>query len=425
MQKFLSLSLKGTQFIAYAKNKKKALKIILTLLVILIFLLTLSSIMNLQPTAFAVENKTQEEIEKQFDKKYSDLLNKLNVDTFQKFLDSLTEKQRNAFGIDNIKQAMKSLAEGDSKNFFDSLIKFVTDSLGNYFIGFLPSFITVIILCLLKNILSGLSGNFLKNGTNEVVHIVCFSALTVVLATGITDIVGTVKDTVSGMQSFASGIFPVLLTLMSMLGSIKSVGVYQPFMAVLSGFVLKLIVSIVLPIFIAITVFSVVGHLTKSVKLDRLTKLLKSVGTWALGLVFSIFVSLLTVQGVTGGVADKLTFNAAKFAMSSYVPILGGYLSDGFDIFAASTLLIKNTFGYVSVIVLIGWIALPVCKLIVFMFMLRLTSAIAQPLGDSRVSDMMNTIADSMSLLITALIGAAFMFFLILMLLISTVGIGL
>ena len=195
-------------------------------------------------------------------------------------------------------------------------------------------------------------------------------------------------------------------------------------MAVLSGSIIKLVQTIIVPAFIATIVFSVVGNISKNVKLDKLTKLFKSAAGWLIGIVFGLFATFLTAQGITGGVIDRLSFNAAKFAMSSYVPILGGYLSDGFDLLSASMVLVKNAVGLTGVAVLLAVVLFPLLQLVVFMLGLRLTAAIAEPVGDARTSSVLGSLADNMSLLITALTGVGFMFFVLLMLIIGSCNLG-
>ena len=319
---------------------------------------------------------------------------------------------------------MKSITKGGAHDFFGNFMGALGGVLGNYFLGFLPGFITIIVICLLKNLLTGMTSELGGKSTNEVVHVVCYSAIIVILMTGAVKVIKTVTHTIDVLSAFSEAVFPVLLTLLAAVGGASGVAVYQPFMAVLSGSIIKLVQTIIVPAFIATIVFSVVGNISKNVKLDKLTKLFKSAAGWLIGIVFGLFATFLTAQGITGGVIDRLSFNAAKFAMSSYVPILGGYLSDGFDLLSASMVLVKNAVGLTGVAVLLAVVLFPLLQLVVFMLGLRLTAAIAEPVGDARTSSVLGSLADNMSLLITALTGVGFMFFVLLMLIIGSCNLG-
>lgn len=374
-------------------------------------------------TAYAASD-AQENVEEDLADSVDGTIDRLDTDLFEEFLSSLDDESLRALGFTDVKSALKSLTQGGAENFFGNFAKVMASALGSYFLGFLPGFITIIIICLFKNMLTGMTSELGGKSTNEVVHVVCYSAIIVILMTGAVKVIVTVTNTVNSLAAFSEAVFPVLLTLLAALGGGTGVAVYQPFMAVLSGTIIKLVQTVIVPAFIATIVFSVVGNISKNVKLDKLTKLFKSGAGWLIGIVFGLFATFLTAQGITGGVVDRLSFNAAKFAMSSYVPILGGYLSDGFDLLSASLVLVKNAVGLTGVAVVLCVVLFPLIQLVVFMLGLRLTAAMTEPIGDERTSSVMGSLADNMSLLVTALTGVGFMFFILLMLIIGSCNMG-
>ncbi len=50
---------------------------------------------------------------------------------------------------------------------------------------------------------------------------------------------------------------------------------------------------------------------------------LKSLVTWAMGLLLSIFVGLLSIQSVVASGADSVTAKTAKFLIGSFIPVVG------------------------------------------------------------------------------------------------------
>lgn len=374
-------------------------------------------------TAYAAD-KSEEEIKKEFNDTVDEVISGLDLKALQDFLNSLDGDAGEALSIDDVKDTLKALVGGNPQSFYEKFMSLLSKSAGRYFLSFVPSFLTIIVICLLKNMLCSLTSDFLNTSTTEVVHTVCYSAIVIVLMSGIVQIVKTVGDTVSSLSTFANAIFPVLLTLLSTLGATATVAGYSPLMAVLCTYIMQLVSTLILPAFIACIVFCVVGNISKTVKLDKLAKLIRSASGWLIGIVFGIFATFLTVQGVTGGAVDKFGFNVAKFAVSSYVPILGGYLSDGLDLLSASVVLVKNALGYTGAIVLCAIVLFPLVKVVVFSLTIKLTAAICEPLGDTRTSNLLFSVSKNMNLLVTALAGVAFMFFLLLMLLISSCNMG-
>ena len=121
---------------------------------------------------------------------------------------------------------------------------------------------------------------------------------------------------------------------------------------------------------------------------------------------------------------DTVAVKSAKFALSSYVPILGGYLSEGFDIVLASGVLIKNALGLGVFVVLSVIIVVPIVKLVLFSSVLKLAAGIIEPVGDPRISELIYNTASNFNLLIAAIAGVGFLIFVMLMIIIGAYNVG-
>ena len=137
-----------------------------------------------------------------------------------------------------------------------------------------------------------------------------------------------------------------------------------------------------------------------------------------------MFVGFITLEGITGATFDTVTVKSTKFALSSYVPILGGYLSDGFDLVMASCVLIKNAVGLTAIILLFFIAIVPVLKILVLSLSLRLASAIIEPISDNKISDLLFSVSKNLILLVVVLLGFAFVVFIVIMLIIYTCNFG-
>ncbi|HRR89781.1 MAG TPA: stage III sporulation protein AE [Eubacteriales bacterium] len=370
----------------------------------------------------AAEAEKEKSVEEQLSQSVEDELDKLDTDLFQEFVDSLNAEEKNALLSSGIKDAIQMVLSGkmtSPKEFFSQINRAFFKAL----LGFLPAMLTIVIICVMKSILSGMTSGFKQQSTIEIVHYVCYSAVVVIAMAEVAGVVGLVVRTVNGLKNFSSAIFPPLLTLVGALGGVVSAGVYQPLMVVFTSLILELITTFIVPIFLATVVFAAVGSLSKNVKLEKLTALTRTIAEWVLGIVFSVFIAFLTVQGAVGAAADKVTVNAAKFALSSYVPILGGYLSQGFDLVYASCVLIKNALGYTGLTVLLAIVMLPIAKLATLLLTMRLTAAVVEPLGEDRISNFMVAVSKNLLLLITAIVGAAFLFFVLLLIIIMSINV--
>ena len=157
-------------------------------------------------------------------------------------------------------------------------------------------------------------------------------------------------------------------------------------------------------------VFSIVGNLSNNVRLDKFVAFLQSAFKWTIGLCFTIFLGFVSIQGVMAGAVDGLSVRTAKFAIRSYIPIIGAYVSDGFSIIMASSMLIKNAVGGVGLFLLLSIVISPVLNLVLFMLALKFMAGIIEPIGDKKIASFINDLSKSLSLLIALLVAISFMY---------------
>ena len=124
------------------------------------------------------------------------------------------------------------------------------------------------------------------------------------------------------------------------------------------------------------------------------------------------------MQGITSATYDGVVRRAAKYAIGNGVPIVGGFLSGGFDLAIAGSVLIKNALGSMGITLLLFVLFEPMLLLIAVNVLMRLTAAITQPFGDSRISDFLGETADNLQYCMAGLLLTAFLYFLTIVLMI-------
>lgn len=382
-------------------------------------------IIILVPQGGIVFAQTQEEQEaaKKIGQEVENRINELNLNEFEMFFQQLEDEYLKSMGA-SLKDILRGIIDGKTKLDINTVFNSIVKMLLNSVLKMAPMMIIIIIISILFGMFSGLSSGFAKASTNQIIYIVCYGAIITILGYAIADIVISVKKTITAMDTLMSYAFPLLLTLTSALGGVGSAAVYQPLMTVMTTLMVKLINVFILPLFIASTVFGIVGNLSDSIKLEKLNKTTKSIAEWTLGIIFSLFVTFITAQGITGTAFDTVTIKSAKFALSSYVPILGGYLSEGFDLVLASCVVIKNAVGLCSIILLFFIVLAPLVKIIALIFALRIASAIVEPVSDPRISNLLYTTSKNLVTLVAIVAGFAFLFFIMVMLIIITCNFG-
>lgn len=341
----------------------------------------------------------------------NDTLNNIDMNDLDNMVAGLPGWGFNLFGNDSFAQRVGRILSGEFVNDYDNIFQALMALFGGAVAGVLPMILLVVGIAVLGGIIQSLRPLNGGEGVRDIVHFVTFAAVVVVVMWGVVDIVATTGRTLSLIKQQMDIIFPILLTLVVAVGGTTTASVYQPAVVILSNGVMQIFSHVIMPLFIITLVFSIVGNLSSSNRFDKFVSFFTSAYKWTLGIVFTVFMSFLTIQGITAGVADGISLRAARFTISSYVPYLGGYVSQGLDLVLASSILIKNAIGLAGLYLLAAVVLGPIAQIVVFSLGLKLAAAVTQPIADNRISNFLSSVNKSFSMLIAILVGAAFMYF--------------
>ena len=142
------------------------------------------------------------------------------------------------------------------------------------------------------------------------------------------DIIGLAKNTIQNLVGFSYTLLPILLTLMMTTGNIVSAGAVQPILLFLITFIGNMITTFLLPLILIGTALSIISKVSDKVQIDKLAKYFKSSVVWVLGIVLTIFVGILSLEGSLTSSVDGVTAKTAKAAVSNFIPVVGKILGD-------------------------------------------------------------------------------------------------
>ena len=348
-----------------------------------------------------------------------ELLNELDISALSEYFDTMNEDQKAFFGS-SIKAWLGKVANGEFKFEYSSFMKYLLSTLGGTLGSVLPILLSIIAIAVTISFVGGIKGGFASKSTDTLVNFAGITLVSVLILVEIYGAIGDVRSLVSSIRTQTEIVFPILFTLMTALGASGSIAIYQPAVAVFAFSITELVTTIALPALIVAIVFSVVGNLSGTVKLGGAAKFCISAAKWVLYTTFFLFLAFLSVQGITAAIYDNVSVRAAKFAMSKYIPVIGGYLSEGFNVILAGSVLIKNAVGLTAVVVLLMTVLPVLIKIIAVSLSLKLAGAITEPFEGGKITSLLNSVSSGVNLLIAVVCGLAFLYFVFLILLIAS-----
>ena len=224
-----------------------------------------------------------------------------------------------------------------------------------------------------------------------------------------TEIINLVKNTANDLVGFINVLMPLLLTLMVYTGSITTSSLLEPIILFAINLIGNLIKNILIPVVLIIVVFSIISKISERIQVEKISKFLRSSIVWGLGVLLTVFVGVVSLEGTLSSSVDGITAKTAKTAVSTVIPVVGKILGDVVDSVLGCGIILKNAIGLVGVIVVIGICIAPIIKIATLCIMYSLASAIVQPIADNKIVKVLDEMSGVFKLLLGILCALSVM----------------
>ncbi len=307
----------------------------------------------------------------------------------------------------DISDILNSAIKGEIDN--SNIYKKILSKLGNEVQNGVKSLACILAIIIIHSILKSISESLENDNISKLIYYVQYIAIITVIMSNFSEIITLVKDTTTNLIGFMNTLIPVLISLMLYTGSITTTSILEPIILFMINFIGNLIQDILMPIILIITSISMISKISDRVQIDKISKFLKSSTIWFLGIVLTIFVGVVSLEGTLASSVDGITAKTAKAIVSSAVPIVGKILGDVVDSVLGCGLILKNAVGFVGVIVIIGICIMPILKLTVLTFSYKLVASISEVIADSKIVKLLDEIGDIFKILLAILVAVTFM----------------
>ena len=323
------------------------------------------------------------------------------------FIDEANKYSNDILKDIDIQELLNNAIKGELDT--NQLLKNIFPLLGTEMKEALKVMGSILIIVLIHSVLKSISDNLNNKSVAQITYYVQYILIATVIMTNFSSIITLTKEAVGNMISFIQLLFPLLMTLMLASGSVVSVNLVQPIILFIINLISNIFQSIIIPIILVGTALAIVSKISDRIQIDKLSKFLKSSSVWAIGILLTIFVGVLSIEGTLGSSVDGITAKTAKAAVSSFIPVVGKVLGDAVDTVIGCSAILKNAIGIVGVIVVIAICITPILKLAIITIIYHLTAALCEPIADSKIVSLITQMADTFKILLAILCSISVM----------------
>ena len=319
--------------------------------------------------------------------------------------DELYQEQAEASGAgdlpDNLPEETRQLldqlgitsidAEGFSSLEPQGVWKALAELTGQEASGPLRSVGVVLGVVLLCALMEGMKQTLRVPSASPVFQVVCVLAACAALLVPLSSCVQAVCRAAESTSVFMGSFVPVYAGILVTAGHAVTAASYQTVVLFAAELITLLATHLLVPLLTVSLALGMAGSLDTGLRLDSLSSAINKGAAWLLGITTTLFVGLLTLQGIVGGAADTLSSRALRFSLSSMVPVVGGSLSEAFSAVKGCLGLLKSTVGGFGMLATALIVLPPLLQCAVWSLGLALCTAAAELFGLGQISALLRS----------------------------------
>ena len=244
---------------------------------------------------------------------------------------------------------------------------------------------------------------------DKVFTLICVLTTVLVISDTVTDSLYSVKTSMGQMNSFMMSYIPIFSSVATAGGSAAAGAGYYSVMLIICESAGILADTILVPFLSAVLAVTLVSAINPSLDLGSLAESVKKLVIWVLGIVMTLFTGLLSIQSFAGA-ADNLSARAVKFAASSFIPVIGGSVSEAYSAVKGSIGVIRTSVGVIGVIIMSVIVAKPLLTLLAVKLAVWIGAIINDIFGISNSGGLLKSINSVLSIGVSILAAYSIMF---------------
>ena len=268
----------------------------------------------------------------------------------------------------------------------------------------------VIILVLITSVITTIQGSFGSKGVGEAGFFACYILIVGIIIKGFTFAASLGSQFVTTLDSFIKVFVPTMMVLVASSGAALSAAAFQPVLLIASQLIGVAIKDVLMPLLFLAMAMNMADNISTKFNMTRFVKLIHNIIKWSLGIMLTVFVGIITLQSLAAPALDGIGGKTAKYAVSTFVPVVGKILTDTLDLVAGSSLIIKNSVGVAGILAIVVMCFVPLVQVLAQISIFALSAAVVEPIADKRIVKCISGVSETLTLLFIMMLSQEIMF---------------
>ncbi len=246
--------------------------------------------------------------------------------------------------------------------------------------------------------------------TKGVLNLICGSFVLISVFIPATDALRTGVSAMKLCAGFEKMLIPVLAAVLTVSGNPVTALSYQGAAFAAAQTVEAFAQDFALPLVMISGALGAVGAFLPTLRLSAVSDMLRKSVQTCVGVVSGLFSGFIAIKKIIGVSADGMAAKGLKLVTSTFVPVIGGALSEAYSSMTAGLSLLRSTVGIYGIIA-VAAICLPsIINLALWVLAMRASATVSELLGNYQCAEILKNISFMFSMLNVILIFSAAVF---------------
>lgn len=311
--------------------------------------------------------------------------------------------------LENIGVTSPSWQQLNSLSFFD-IFSNIINTVQEKSITPLNCIVKIMGIIMLVALIDSVKSTIASSSLTSVLNSVAVLAVSIILIRPISQTIYYSANVIKISSDFMLIFVPIMVAIMLAMGqSIQGAGNYTLVMG--AGTVVSQISeNILVPLLNTFMGMSIVSGISQKVNLNGFCELVNKIVKWVLTFTMSVFTAILTMQSFISSSADSAGTKATRFAINSFVPLVGGALSEAYQTVRSCMGMLKSGVG-VFAILATGTVYLPsIISCVLWLISINISIALADVFNMGQIIKLLKSVATVINVLIAILLCCMIIF---------------
>ncbi|MGN1416165.1 MAG: hypothetical protein ACI4XF_04940 [Oscillospiraceae bacterium] len=268
---------------------------------------------------------------------------------------------------------------------FGEVISYILEKFGDSLKYPMKTLGLVIAAAVLSSAVSSFSETVPDSRLKTVYGMVSVMVTAAVVAVPVSECLNNIAATIKAGGVFMLAYVPVYAGIAASSGAVTSAAVYNMTLIGAAEGAVQLASNIMLPLLSSCMALGIADGINTQYSLGSITALINKCCTFLMVAVMTIFTGMTSLQSSIGTAADSIGVKAAKLAVSNFVPVVGGALSDTYGTVRSCLGLLRSAAGIYGIAAIALTVLPPALEATALYLAVNIGCAVSEILGQDRL----------------------------------------